>query len=63
MPVAKRIWTPSWALFSGGYVITLLAIFYILFDIFPFKRLAFPLVVIGMKGLDRAAIGAAVLGA
>ncbi|MCA9055133.1 MAG: hypothetical protein KDA75_14930, partial [Planctomycetaceae bacterium] len=50
-PIVKRIWTPSWALFSGGYVIALLALFYFLFDILPFRRLAFPLVVVGMNSL------------
>lgn len=50
-PIVKRIWTPSWVLFSGGYVIWMLAAFYLLFDILPFKRLAFPLVVIGMNSI------------
>ncbi len=50
-PIVKRIWTPSWVLFSGAYVIWLLALFYVLFDILPLKRLAFPLVVIGMNSL------------
>jgi predicted acyltransferase len=50
-PVVKRIWTPSWVLFSGGYVIGLLAIFYLLFDIAPLRILAFPLVVVGMNSI------------
>jgi len=50
-PVVKRIWTPSWVLFSGGYVIGLLALFYLLFDIAPFRILAFPLVVVGMNSI------------
>jgi predicted acyltransferase len=50
-PIVKRIWTPSWVLFSGGYVIGLLAFFYIFFDIFPFRKLAFPLVVVGMNSI------------
>lgn len=28
-PVVKRIWTPSWVLFSGGYVIAMLALFFL----------------------------------
>ena len=50
-PIVKRIWTPSWVLFSGGYVIGLLALFYFLFDILPLKLLAFPLVVVGMNSI------------
>ena len=50
-PIVKRIWTPSWVLFSGGYVIGILALFYFLFDILPLKRLAFPLVVVGMNSI------------
>ncbi len=50
-PIVKRIWTPSWVLFSGAYVIWLLAIFYVLFDLLPLKPLAFPLVVVGMNSI------------
>lgn len=50
-PVIKRIWTPSWVLFSGGYVIGLLALFYLVFDILPLKKLAFPLMVVGMNSI------------
>lgn len=50
-PIVKRIWTPSWALFSGGYAIGLLALFYVLFDVLPLKKLAFPLVVVGMNSI------------
>ena len=50
-PNVKRIWTPSWVLFSGGYVIGMLALFYLLFDILPLKKLAFPLVVVGMNSI------------
>ena len=50
-PIVKRIWTPSWVLFSGAYVIWMLAGFYFLFDILPLKVLAFPLVVVGMNSI------------
>jgi heparan-alpha-glucosaminide N-acetyltransferase len=50
-PIVKRIWTPSWVLFSGAYVIWMLAGFYILFDILPLRKLAFPLVVIGVNSI------------
>ena len=32
-PVVKRIWTPSWALYSGGWCFLLLAAFYLVIDI------------------------------
>ena len=50
-PIVKRIWTPSWVLFSGGYVILMLAAFYFVFDILPLRWLAFPLAVVGMNSI------------
>ena len=50
-PVVKRIWTPSWVLFSGGWCFLLLAAFYVVIDIWGFRRWAFPLVVIGMNSI------------
>jgi heparan-alpha-glucosaminide N-acetyltransferase len=50
-PVVKRIWTPSWVLFSGGWCFLLLAGFYWLVDVLKFKRWAFPLVVIGTNSI------------
>ncbi|QDT55085.1 hypothetical protein Pan44_31260 [Caulifigura coniformis] len=50
-PIVKRIWTPSWVLFSGGYVIAMLALFFALFDALPLGVLAFPLVVVGTNSL------------
>ena len=50
-PVVKRIWTPSWVLFSGGWCFLLLAAFYLVIDIWGCRRWAFPLVVIGMNSI------------
>jgi heparan-alpha-glucosaminide N-acetyltransferase len=50
-PVVKRIWTPSWVLFSGGWCCLWLAAFYALIDLRGCKRWAFPLVVIGMNSI------------
>jgi predicted acyltransferase len=50
-PVVKRIWTPSWVLFSGGWSFLLLAFFYTLLDLRGHKSWAFPLVVIGMNSI------------
>jgi predicted acyltransferase len=50
-PVVKRIWTPAWTLFSGGWCLLLLAAFYAALDIRGWKRWAFPLTVIGMNSI------------
>jgi heparan-alpha-glucosaminide N-acetyltransferase len=50
-PVVKRIWTPSWILFSGGWCFLLLAVFYALTDVWTRKRLFLPLVVIGANSI------------
>lgn len=51
LPVVKRIWTPSWAVLSGGWVLILLSIFYWLVEILGMRRLVFPLVVVGMNSI------------
>jgi len=50
-PVVKRIWTPSWTLFSGGWCFLLLGGFYLITDVQMRKRWAFPLVVVGMNSI------------
>ena len=48
-PIVKRVWTPSWALFSGGWVVLLLALFVAVVEWRGWKRWVFPLVVAGMN--------------
>lgn len=50
-PLVKRIWTPSWTLFSGGLCFLFLAAFYALIDLRGSKWWAFPLLVIGMNSI------------
>jgi predicted acyltransferase len=50
-PVVKRMWTPSWTLYSGGWCFLLLAGFYVLLDIWQRRAWAFPLMVIGMNSI------------
>jgi heparan-alpha-glucosaminide N-acetyltransferase len=50
-PVVKRIWTPSWVLFSGGWCFLFLAGFYALADIAGKQRPLFPLIVVGMNSI------------
>ncbi len=50
-PVVKRIWTPSWVLFSGGWCFLLLAGFYAVIDWRGWRAWAFPWIVIGMNSI------------
>ncbi|MBI1841920.1 MAG: DUF5009 domain-containing protein [Verrucomicrobia bacterium] len=50
-PVVKRIWTPSWTLFSGGWCFLLLAGFYAIIDVAGRKSWSYPLRVIGMNSI------------
>ena len=50
-PVVKRIWTPSWTIFSGGICFLFLAAFSWIIDVKGFRKWEFPLVVIGMNSI------------
>lgn len=50
-PVVKRIWTPSWTLFSGGCCFLMLAAFHAVVDRKGYRRWAFPLLVTGMNSI------------
>jgi predicted acyltransferase len=50
-PAVKRIWTPSWTLYSGGWCFLLLAFFYFTIDVFQTTKWAFILVVIGANSI------------
>lgn len=50
-PIVKRIWTPSWTLFSGGICFLFLAAFSWLIDVKSHRKWASPLVVVGMNSL------------
>lgn len=50
-PIVKRIWTPSWAVFSTGWVLLTLAFFVIVIDAWRVKFWAFPLIVVGMNSI------------
>lgn len=51
VPVVKRIWTPSWVLYSGGWCLILLAGFYGVIDVAGWKAWAYPLVVVGANSI------------
>ena len=50
-PIVKRIWTPAWTLFSGGWCFLLLAFFYGVIDAANYRKWSFPLMVIGMNSI------------
>jgi len=50
-PIVKRIWTPSWTLFSGGICFLFLAAFCWIVERKGHGRWAFPLVVIGTNSI------------
>src|SRR5579864_418810 len=50
-PIVKRVWTSSYTLYSGGWVVLILAGFYALIDWQGWRRWAFPLVVVGMNSI------------
>jgi heparan-alpha-glucosaminide N-acetyltransferase len=50
-PVVKRIWTPSWVLYSGGWCFLFLAGFFAILDILGVRFWAFPLRVVGMNSI------------
>ena len=50
-PIVKRIWTPSWTLFSGGVCFLFLSAFSWIIEIKGYRRWAFPLVVVGLNSI------------
>jgi len=50
-PVVKRIWTPSWVIYSTGWTVWQLAAFYWVIDVRGFHRWALPLVVVGVNSI------------
>jgi predicted acyltransferase len=50
-PIIKKIWTSSFVLVSGGFSLLLLCFFYLVVDVFKFKKWTIPLVWIGANPL------------
>ena len=50
-PIVKRIWTPSWVVYSTGWTCLLLAVSYGLIDVAGFRRWAFPMTVVGVNSI------------
>lgn len=50
-PMVKRLWTPAWVLFSGGWSFLALAAFYFVMDVRGHRAWAFPLTVLGVNSI------------
>jgi len=50
-PIIKNLWTSSFVLLTAGISYLLLALFYLIIDVYGFKKWAFGLVVIGMNAI------------
>jgi heparan-alpha-glucosaminide N-acetyltransferase len=60
-PIIKRLWTPSYVLYSGGWVMLIAGMLYWIIDIRGIRRWTFPFVVVGMNSIViylLAAVGA-----
>jgi len=51
LPIIKMIWTSSFVLFAAGWSYLLLALFYLVIDVWDLRRWAFGFVVIGMNAI------------
>jgi predicted acyltransferase len=51
VPLVKRIWTASFAIFAAGWTCLMLAAFFGLIDGLRWRRWAFPLIVAGMNSI------------
>ena len=50
-PIIKRVWTPTWVLWSGGICLAFLYVFHLVCDVGGLKGWAFPLTVIGANSI------------
>lgn len=59
LPLIKRIWTPSFAVYSSGWTTLILLFFYTTIEVLSWRRWAFPLVVVGMNSIAAYVLGSA----
>lgn len=50
-PIVKRIWTPSWTVFSAGWVVLMLAALYYVIDVRRWRGWTWPFVVVGANSI------------
>jgi len=59
LPLIKRIWTPSFAVFAAGATTLMLLCFYTVIEVVGLRRWAFPLAVVGMNSIAAYVLGGA----
>ncbi|MGC4048192.1 MAG: DUF5009 domain-containing protein [Paludibaculum sp.] len=57
IPMVKRLWTGSFLLFSAGWVLLMLAVFYWIIEVKGVRRWTFPLLVLGMNSIFVYSLG------
>jgi predicted acyltransferase len=50
-PIIKKIWTSSFVVFAGGWSLILLSIFYLIIDVWKFRKWSFFFIVIGSNAI------------
>lgn len=50
-PIVKRIWTPSFAIYTAGWCLLILGALYCIIDIIGFKIWAWPFMVVGKNSI------------
>ena len=56
-PIIKRIWTPSFTIYSAGWTTLMLAAFYWAVEVQGWRRWTFPLLVVGMNSIAAYVMG------
>jgi len=51
IPIIRRIWTASFALYSAGWVIAMFLVLYLLIEVAGYRKLVFPLLVAGSNAI------------
>jgi predicted acyltransferase len=57
LPLIKRIWTPSFAVYAGGWTTLMLLFFYWSIEVMGWRKWAFPFVVVGMNSIAAYVLG------
>jgi predicted acyltransferase len=57
VPLIKRIWTPSFAVYAAGWTTLMLLAFYVVIEVAGWKAWSFPLVVVGVNSIAAYVLG------
>jgi heparan-alpha-glucosaminide N-acetyltransferase len=51
LPMVKRLWTASFAIYAAGWTCLMLAAFYLIIDVMQLRGWSFPFVVVGVNSI------------